>query len=87
MFARHIAKHLEGNPTIIVQNMGGAAGLRALSLTAFWLDSLTAASTISPIIDLPKVFFRCETGALPSFRQMFSKSGSSPTPSDILGEL
>jgi len=27
VFARHIGRHLAGNPTIIVQNMGGAAGL------------------------------------------------------------
>ena len=26
-FARHIGKHIPGNPTIIAQNMGGAAGL------------------------------------------------------------
>src|SRR5262249_44680867 len=27
VFARHIGKHIAGNPHIIVQNMGGAAGL------------------------------------------------------------
>ena len=27
VFARHIAKHLPGNPDIVVRNMGGAAGL------------------------------------------------------------
>lgn len=27
VFARHIAKHLDGTPTVIVQNMDGAAGL------------------------------------------------------------
>src|SRR5262245_21356752 len=26
-FARHIGKHIPGNPSIIAQNMGGAAGL------------------------------------------------------------
>ena len=27
VFARHIGKHVAGSPTIVVQNMGGAAGL------------------------------------------------------------
>ena len=27
VFSRHIGKHIAGNPNIIVQNMGGAAGL------------------------------------------------------------
>ena len=27
LFAKHLAKHIDGNPTIIVQNMDGAGGL------------------------------------------------------------
>jgi hypothetical protein len=28
LLARHIGKHIPGNPTVIVKNMGGAASLR-----------------------------------------------------------
>src|SRR5215469_12549695 len=44
---------------------GCNAGLSLLSAIAFWLPSLTACSTTSPITDLPNCFLRKETGALP----------------------
>ncbi|MGE5537812.1 MAG: Bug family tripartite tricarboxylate transporter substrate binding protein [Gemmatimonas sp.] len=32
MIARHLGKHIPGNPTLIVQNMPGAGGLKAINL-------------------------------------------------------
>ena len=34
LLARHIGRHIPGNPTIIVQNMPGAGGIRAASYLA-----------------------------------------------------
>lgn len=34
MFARHFVKHIDGNPTIVVQNMPGAAGATAMNFIA-----------------------------------------------------
>ena len=34
LFARYIAKHIEGQPTVIVQNMDGAAGLNGTNYLA-----------------------------------------------------
>src|SRR6267154_1828133 len=46
LFARHIGRHIPGNPTIVVQNMPGAAGLNS----AQYLD--TAAPRDGTVIDI-----------------------------------
>jgi tripartite-type tricarboxylate transporter receptor subunit TctC len=50
--ARHLAKHIPGNPTIIVQNMAGAGGVTGINFLgeAAKRDALTRATSLDPII-------------------------------------
>jgi tripartite-type tricarboxylate transporter receptor subunit TctC len=63
IYQRHLAKHIEGNPTIVVRDVPGAGGFKAMNMLGLNIgqpaDGLTAGyfttSALAPIIDDPNL--------------------------------
>ena len=49
VIARHIAKHIEGNPTIVVQNMDGAGGLIGKRVAGLTADAERVGGTVKSV--------------------------------------
>ncbi len=67
LVAKHLGKHLPGKPTVIVQNMPGAGGLRVLNYIASGPQDGTAILLITPGVVMHEV--RGEPGLKTSLRK------------------